>query len=166
MQGADLVWVPTVVKISQWDGQQQVNTDWQVGDTQEFEVYFRWNKVVIFSPKLSYLLMKNNEMFTDELIWGLGSAPQYSGVGVGLAGVEMQQDWPPADSGWSWGWVHEGSLHHALFFVNIYNFPLKNVESEWKLHRIKQSPLQIMYSVLLTYKYYNDSICKYICLFM
>ena len=57
-------------------------------------------------------------------------------------------------------------VHYTMLsvFENIYNFPLKNVESEWKLHRTKQSPLHIMYSVLLTYKNWNDGICKYICL--
>ena len=58
-------------------------------------------------------------------------------------------------------------VHYTMLsvFVNIYNFPLKNVESEWKLHRTKQPPLlQIMYSVLLTYKNWNDGIYKYICL--
>lgn len=72
---------------SQWDDQEHVNTDEQVADTQELEIFFRWNKVVIIFPKgFPYLSEKNNEMFTDELIWGSGSAPQYR-VEVGLAGV-------------------------------------------------------------------------------
>ena len=57
-------------------------------------------------------------------------APQYSGVGVGLEGVEMQQDWPPADSAEAGGGYMR--VHYTMLsvIVNIYNFPLKNVESE------------------------------------
>ena len=124
VQGADLVWIPIMVKISQWDDQQHVNTDQQVGATKEFEVFFRWNKVVIFFPKLSCLLEKTNEMFTDELIWGLRSAPQYSGIGVGLAegrgrgAVRLATSWSKLKLA-GVGGVHEGSLHHALYFHKI-----------------------------------------------
>ena len=86
------------------------------------EIYFfRWNIVIFLPQRLYYLLEKTNEVFTDELIWGLGSAPQYSGWGWGWqrAGVEMQQDWPPADSGWSWGWYMKRSLHCALCFCKF-----------------------------------------------
>ena len=39
--------------------------------------------------------------------------------------MEMQRDWPPADTGWSWGWVHEGSLYCAFCFYKFLQLSIK-----------------------------------------
>ena len=79
-------------------------------------------------------------MFTDKLIWGLGSASQYSGMRVGLARVGMQQDWPPAilaEVGSGYMKVHYTMLP---LFVNFCNFPFKEVESEWNVTETTPHP--------------------------
>ena len=76
------------------------------------EIYFfRWNIVIFLPQRLYYLLEKTNEVFTDELIWDLRSAPQYSGVGVGLAEGRGRD---AARLATSWFWLKLGVVHEAF----------------------------------------------------
>ena len=81
--------------------------------------------VVIPPPppqRFPYRLEKTSGMLTDELIWGLGSAPQYSGVGLGLA-EGRSKDAPrlAIRCSWlklgTWGFITVCSLFLQIFVI-------------------------------------------------